>query len=219
MNFIILGWFLVYIALERFLSIGYPHTEFGRKLKSKHTQILIAFIIVSVIAIFDIPLLIYIDLIYSPTHIDCWYNKIEASIIIFRIDLFRDSILPFGLISVFTILMIRFIYLSRKKVFPRQTNLISKDMKFSVTVICLNIFVFILKLPYSIFINIVVNDYFAERDTFANSFSFRMILALSQLLFYSVHSVPFFIYLGFNSMFRKEFISMVKNKKSKVHLR
>ena len=183
-----------------------------------------AFSIIFIITLFDIPILIFKDIIYFPSKniSECWFSNERASDIISKIDFIRDSIVPFSLISIFTILMIKFIYFSRKKlftrnkIFPRNKNLISKDLKFSVTVVCLNICFFILKAPYSIIVNIVVVDYMKD---LVDDDNFRIILELSKLFANSVYSVNFFIYLGLNSLFRNEFISIVKVNKTKVRFK
>ena len=200
-------WFLVIISLDRFLSITYP-TRFLLR-KKPIFQILISFFIIGINFVLYTPFWFY----HLRQNIKNKTN--QTSIISYEcfspitwlkfINLVQEFVIPFCLMSLFTFLTIRTVFNSRKSSSNNSSVAKSKDMKFAISSITINILFLLSNLPYLIVI--VLKDY---SNLFANQADlYNLCYSLSFLFFYFNLTITFFANYISNSMFKKEFITLV----------
>lgn len=145
----------------------------------------------------------------------CTTNEIIVNIrdgltIIFR------SILPFIVMLILNISLIRNLLNMKKKL--NMTRSLSRELNFSFSIIALNILFLISILPNMVCL-ILLNIYqygFKSQLTSKNLVIIN--LAFSASLYFLTYnfSFPFFVNLKFNKLFRKEFLLLLKNLRSKI---
>lgn len=195
---------LVYISIERFISIKYPHLRFT--LRRSHYQLIFLIIIFAFNLVYYLPFLIYFNLdIIESNGLECNFADAKSIKTFTFMDLTNRVLTPCILITMTSILLILTIFKTRNRAFKRSlrnTNLIEnrsfkKDIKFTIISISLNLFYIILTIPLPIVS--IFSDYFSD---FAFYFSFY--------LFLLTYSINFYVFLIFNSLFRKEFFNLFR---------
>lgn len=198
---------LVYISVERLISIKYSHKRFILRRPINQFFYLISVIFFNMI--YYSPFLFHFNLdIYktSSNRSDCDFADFKSIRMFSLMDLTNRVLTPCLLTTVTTVLLILTIFRIRKKanrhviVDSRSCNNTKKDVKFTITSICINLFYIFLTLPLPIYN--IFSDYFSD---FAFSFAFY--------LFSLTYSINFYVFLLFNSLFRKEFFNFFKSKK------
>jgi hypothetical protein len=117
----------------------------------------------------------------------------------------RD-IIPFALMSIFSILLILSIFIAIIKVraMIRATQqageLLKRDIRFSIMIILMNFFFIILSLP--IYVVLFFPEYYS-------GFTFL----LTYYIFFSSYAVNFYVMLITNTLFRNEVMSFIFSKK------
>ena len=122
-------------------------------------------------------------------------------------DLVNRVVIPFVLMTIFTIILIDFIFQSRKRIHQKnysskQNRNFQKDIKFAITSIALNVVYVLFNLPVSIFL--ILPNYYLYLTYPALLF-----------LFYSSYAVNFYIILITNSLIRNEFLILIKLRNNK----
>ena len=209
-NYAITPWFLVIISLDRFLSIAYPARFLFRK--KPIFQILISCFTIGFNLCLYTPFWFYyikeIRTNLSNQTISS-YNCEPPGLWVEFINLSQEFLIPFFLMLLFTLLTIRTVFNSRAASSNNTSK--SKDMKFAVSSITINILFLLLSSPY--FILLLIKDY---SDLFVNiSDLFELLEAISYFLYYIYSVIFLFINYYSNSMFKKEFnivFSFNKNK-------
>ena len=199
-NYAITAWFLVAISFDRYLSIAFPSKYQFRK--SKLFQILTSLVIICYNYCFYIPCWFYYiketrknESNETKINLKCISPGIWANMM----DLFQSILMPFLIMIFFTSLTIKTIYRSRQIVI-NSTGLRSKDIKFAVSSITINVLFLIFNLPN--FIITLIYDY---SDFFVNLNNLFIVLqSFCLFVFYINLSSTFFINLAVNSLFRKE---------------
>jgi len=131
-------------------------------------------------------------------------------------DMLNNAILPFFLMFVFNILMIRSLFRLRNKVMTALPSLrFTKDVKFSITVMFFNLIYLCFKLPF-----VICNYLFLLRLHDASRGPFLYVHTARQIgvnLSLSLYSLTILIYIIFNSLFRQELLIVLKlRKKNKI---
>lgn len=192
------AWLLVYISSERFLAINFSHIS--RKLHKFQPYICIGIIAFNVILYSQD--LVYIDLFDADNSTYCYFlDEYESAYRVFAwMDLFNASVIPFILMFILSILLTVYIHSSRKKMAKRLSIKGSRnyyrDIKFSITLIFLNVFFITFTLPITLcFLSDVCSS--------------SLVFSILDAVYYTAFSLNFFIYLAVNNVFRNEFLVMV----------
>ena len=196
---------LVYISVERLVSIKYPAKRFFLK---KHKNICIYTVLVTIFnLVYYIEVALYHDLHvqYQNTTVDnqtvfgdetttvCTMKNTEEVETVAHMFMVEYTLVPYVLMVACTILMCYTIYSSRRTF--NTGNHIRKDLKFTVTSISLNLVFILCSLPISL-------------ANFFTSYMTGMLFVFTDYLFFASYGVNFYLFLVFNSLIRREFFSM-----------
>ena len=108
-------------------------------------------------------------------------------------------LVPFLLMIIFSILLIRTIFKSRQRVTlndsSRQQKRLRQDIKFTISLLSMNFLFIILNTPYELYVLFpyIFSDY-----------SYYIIA----YIYFSTFAINFYLFLFTNSLFRSEFISL-----------
>lgn len=214
------AWMLVIISIDRFVNIAFPK-KFSFLFRKEFQLFLIIFIIAFNLGFYSFMVwnshIVVLDNITDPItnqtilQVDC-INDAQQTLV--WMDLFNSTILPFAAMIMFTFLLIFFIKRSRNRI--RTNSLLvdrqkTKDRKFTVTALTLNIVFLVLNVP------ILINNFFGiynlnMSDDFRNTFFFICIT-----LYYTFFGMDFYAQFLSNSIFRDRFMAILNLKLSKLH--
>ena len=195
----------VFITFDRFIFVLYGHTERFKFMKKKRYLTLCIVSILFVIMVLDIPnLFFYIS-------VNCIADY-EITVLSDIISIFLRTYIPFTLMILFNIVMVKKTFDKSRVAFKRSsTNLSRKEYQFTVAVIAYDIFFLILNFPRSIyFIMYDVNLYsgaFNGNPLFSANYS--VLNAVTSNLATFVQTFSFVTYLAFNKLYRKEFLYLI----------
>ena len=208
------AWLLVYISIDKFISIQFPNFKLIKIIKFQNSVI---FLIVLFNLVYYSPFFVYSTLfrVYKiETNIlnaslsfnstneeyNCYFIDLNQKKVLYMMDLVNSTLLPFGLMIIFSILLIYTIFKSRLRILRLDSAVdrkrLRKDIKFAFTSILLNVAFVILNLPVCI----------ANLLTDVSAFSYKALL----YLFFFSFCVNYYVLFTFNSIFRKEFSIMLK---------
>lgn len=192
------SWIPVVITFDRFTFVLFGHNHDFKFMKKKLNLLAIIFAIFILIALVDIPnLLFYVrdDLCTADFAIIIVADVISIA--------FRTYI-PFTLLLIFNSCLIRATFKTWRS---RQSSLRkSKQYQFTISVMFYDAYFFIINFPVSIYY--ILKDaymYEFDRDAVLSS-QFRMASAVILNLSYYEQTLTFFIYLMFNRPYRRELI-------------
>jgi len=196
----ILPMILVYISVERFISIKYPEKRSVLNKNLIQHCFIIVLVIYNLLANIWIPfncilidkrnstLLKYISNYNPNDNREC----LRANKNLFYLTTLNTKIIPYSLMITFTILLIVSIFKSRNRVISNYTNIqnetFQKDVKFAFSSLSLNIIFILFNLPASIVL-ISGNNYhylfliFLYLYLFSFSIHFYLLLIFNSLLF------------------------------------
>jgi hypothetical protein len=199
----ILPMILVYISIERFISIKYPNKRLILNKKMNQHCFIIILIVYNLIINSWIPfncdlidkrnstLLKYISNYNPNDNFEC----LRANTNIIYLTTLNTKIIPYSLMITFTILLIVSIFMSRSRVISNYTSIqnetFKKDVKFAFSSLSLNIIFILFNLPASV---VLISG---------NKYHFLFLIFLYLYLF--SFSIYFYLLLIFNSLFRSEF--------------
>ena len=201
---------LIYISVERLISIKYPARQFFLK---KNKNILIFCFLVT---IFN--MLFYVEAIYffnietlflNTTALSNQTNSFETCTIrdahhvhiLSYIYLVESTLVPYVLMIICTSFMCYVIFSSRFTLNIHHS--MRRDLKYTVTSISLNMVFIMLTLPISL-------------ANFSTNLIPNLVFVFTDYLFFSSYGVNFYLLLVFNSVVRKEFLSMFQLKSMRV---
>ena len=213
---------LVYISVEKLVSIKYPGKKFF--MRKKKWQMTYMTIMAALGLVVFLPAFFYTDLqttMVSSGNSSSNVTNVQTSSLVCTFtsgfgenlttitNLVTRLCIAFGSMLVFSILLIISAFQLRRRIvenFLANSNLnlnkkYRKDIKLAITSILLNLTYLVLNLPYSVYLN--TPNYYANK--LANSFV--------AFLFYYSFSVDFYLLLISNRLTRKEFIYMINFKK------
>lgn len=196
--------FLVYISFEKVISMRYPSKRFFfRNSQNQFIFFLIVFAYNSVgylQIVYFYTILKVSDNQTNTTILICDVRDDQSRLIAYYFDTINRVYVPFVLMGICSIFLVISIIRLRKRVSEslRSNNhkRFKKDIQLMFSLLVLNFVYILLNLPSII----------ALITSFSSSFSFFTIYIL-----YSVYGINFFILLINNSLFRQQFITIVKN--------
>ena len=190
------SWILVFISFDRLIMILYPKKP--KIFRYKYFYVFTSLIIYAYNFLFYIPTLIFFNLIelndINKTFCIILDPKYEKMIIL--MDFFNSIILPFGLMFFLSVFIIISLKNSKNKILDVTNIALKKNhrhLKFSITILALNLVFLFLMSPYAI--AYILKD--ENTKDFANFF----------MALYS--TIDFFIYMATNSLMREEFLSIL----------
>jgi len=195
-------WCLVYISVEKFISIAYP----AKRMIMKKTRNQIFFIILLYFFNFfyHINIIFSFDIFPIPNNSSlCTFSNYENQIIVTSMDLFNFIISPFFFMMLFSGLLIGSIFKARNRIrlnnTSRESKRLKQDIKFAISLLSMNLLFIVLILPdeINLFFPFDLDRYVALADLCDISFA-----------------INFYLNLLTNSLFRREFISLFIKKTS-----
>ena len=146
----------------------------------------------------------------------------DIGLVIDIIDMLVSTVIPFLIMFVSSILIIKLLFKSRKRVAVglqmsiSTTNIInttsqgSRDLQFAKTVIILNLLFLVCNLPICILL--IIWNYYSFRAEISELMEaqLNMCYSIFSMLIYCYSALPFFVYLKVNSIFRNDFIQAIK---------
>ena len=212
------AWLLVYISIDKFISIQFPNFKLIKSIKFQNTVI---FLIVIFNLIYYIPFFNYSTLIMVNSHetknnttfnkhnnsnsnstseLNCYFTELFHKKIFYMMDLINSTLIPFILMFIFSILLIYIIFKSRLRILRLDSatdrKRLRKDIKFAFTSILLNVAFVALNLPVCV-ANLLID---------ISDFYYKLLL----YLFFISFCINFYLLFTFNSIFRKELLFLFK---------
>ena len=199
-------WLLVYILIERFISIVHPTNRF--MLRKKLNQIIYIIILI----LFSLSCYIVAPLTYgvqnnniinndgsNSSFLNCNFNNFEGQLITSYFDFFFRVLLPFILMTFISFLLIIFIsFVVKLKTESTELNRdnkvnrrIQRDIRFAFSSFGMNLLFIILNLPLSLVL--FLPDYYISNTLFLATF----------YLYYLSYGINFFVIFAVNKIFRK----------------
>ena len=204
------AWCLVYISVEKFVNIAFHSKRFIFKRTKNQIIFLILLCLCSII--YNINVLFSVDILVFSDNDDnnnnnnnsfCFSIDNEQALILIYMDLVKLIILPFSLMIIFSILLILSIFKSRSRVnindSIRERKRLFKDIKFSISLISMNLLFILLNLPIEI-LSFLAKDYL----------TFGYLYVTFGYIYYLASSINFYLIFLTNSLFRKEFLLLFK---------
>ena len=196
--------FLVCVSVERVFSILYP----SRLLfKNTNFQIALSAAIIGFEILYYSPAIVGIDIknYQNLTNI-CSFKTHSYKTIISTMDVINSTLIPFLVMFLSSISIIYSINYTRKRVMQKSATLkdrkrFKRDLQFSFTIIFINIGYMIFNLP------ICVLQYLGEYDL--------LVFVALDVFFYLQYVYNLFMHISFNSLFRKELLTLFRFRKSK----
>lgn len=189
---------IVYISLDRYISIKYPNRRL--LLKKNREQIVSIALFITFNLLYKIPIIINYDISYRNGSQSCTIASINSRLLLTYMDVgFRIVFISVVMILI-TILIIYCIYKSRRRVMNMSTvdsRIIKKDIRLSVTSLLINFIYIILNMPlnFTSFFSSSIPEY-------------GYLITLN--LFYMSYSINFYIIVFTNSLFRREFLNLLR---------
>lgn len=210
------SWVLVYITIERFISIAFPKQS--ALFKKRKYQISFVLIISFYNFAFYLPIPLFVLLVaYSDASNStnasqsylCDFRTENSRRILSLLDLANSTLIPFALMFVNSTLIIYAIFKSRKKMMStgptnKANKSLKKDIRFAVTSVFLNAIFFILNLPICA-IGILSIEFSV------------LFIQTTVYVYYSNFAVNYYIFFFFNSIFRDECLVMIGLRKPHHH--
>lgn len=200
-------WLEVVSTLDRFLTITYSiKYKFLQRRFRYFSQIIILLVIISQMIIYS-PIIFYTKFVEKKSFKFC---KRSGTNILNYIDLVNLVSLPFILMLIFSLVTIWGIRKSRRVSFPNSGNetsrLKARDIKFGITLICLNLIFLILSAPLRI-----LNIFKFIRSFLSDPFYTTLFIYITDIAVELQFSSWFFIQLAVNNFFRGEFFNLCKS--------
>ena len=200
-------WLLVYISLEKFISIKFPGKVFLRK---KRNQNIFYLILIIYNIVYYSPILTFYNIeTFSVNTTDayklCQFTNSDYQLIGSWMDMINRVLLPFIFMVFFTVLLVHSIFKSRRNVLnafkSSQNKTFRREIRLSITSMFMNIAFVALEMP------LAISLFIANTTTVWTVFN-----QLTFYLFYMSYSVNFYVMFLSNSLFRKEFFLIFNSK-------
>ena len=159
-----------------------------------------------IIIILNIPSLFYF---LSPTG-SCTITPL-LDIIVDTIMILLRTILPFFIMLILNIIMIRKIFYTSRSTF-NQNPLFKKEFQFTVAVIAYNVYFFVLNFPLCIYfiffdVNEIVGSLNDNQSVFFASYS--LVYSITNSLSLCVQTLSFVTYFAFNKLYGQEILYLI----------
>jgi hypothetical protein len=202
------SWMPVIITFDRLIFVLYDHDERFNFMKKKSTLACIILLVSFIIAILDIPNFFF----YLPDQISAQCTAPFG--IILSTDLISISLrtyIPFVLMIIFNIIMIRKILSTSQKANFKQSSLRGKEYQFTLAVMSFDVYFLITNFPLSVFYIVFDVNYYSGAFSVDPEFGayFNMLFYVFVDISFIEQTFSFFMNLGFNKLFRKELLLMI----------
>lgn len=194
------GFGLVYISMDRFISIKYPAKRY--MMRKRNNQLI--FLIFTVVS----NLLYYLPVVYNYNILIvtnttngtagltvCTFIDLDSQNVVAYMDLANRALLPFILILIFSVLLTIEIFKSRKRILEHfnveDNRYYYNEIRLSITSLCLNFIYCILQMPISIY-DLIPEYYLLPFYSF------------TYFLFYLSYAINSYVILFSNSLFRDQ---------------
>jgi hypothetical protein len=196
-------WILVIISLDRLLSILKP-TKFLFRKKAKF-QIVITIGTICLILFYNVPVLYSGDLMFNRNQSNQTIKSVECTVaaLIDWIDICGSILLPFVIMMILTSVTLSIIFKLRRKTKNSSSKVKTKDIKFAIISISLNLLFFILKFPLGLYY--ILKNFIQIQKSIQTLFKITL-----SIMNYSYHGDLFLSNLIVNSIFRREVKLMLK---------
>lgn len=209
------SWILTVISFERFVSVAFPISTFNSYLGKKLVQFSIGFVLILYNLVFYSPLLVFNDLIsLTPSNTNnslfiCDFIDSNSKHILILIDMINSFLLPGIIMVVLSILALICIKTSKIHSVASLHGLmlerkLRRDKRFAVVSILLN-FLFI---SLNMFRCVC---YFLYGENLYNILTY----SVNFYLYLNGFTITFYVLFFFNSIFRDEFLIIIKCRKQK----
>ena len=200
-------WCLVYISVEKFISIAYPSKRYILKKKQNQTLFFIILCLFNFFYRLNIPFSAGLMSINNLTI--CFFDTYENQLIISNMDLVNLILIPFILMILFSSLLIGSIFKARRRVglnnSDRENRRRKQDIKVSFSLLSMNLLFILLNLPLNVALLLPAKYFNIELYVF-----FSYVFNISS-------GINFYLNLLTNSIFRSEFISLfIKRKQNQA---
>lgn len=188
-------WLLLYISVEKLVSIKYPGIKFF--LRNKNNQLMYLLIFIAFNSVYYLPIVYYLkiyDLSINETNttINCDFIDSNKRQLIFFMDTSNRVFVPFFLMTGFSLRLLLYVFRMRTRImnnFRSNNNIrLSRKIQIAFSLIVLNFFFIALNIPN------VIYSY--------SKFGFEYIFTL--YIFYLTYALNFYIIFLTNSIFRQE---------------
>ena len=187
---------LIYISVDRFISLKYPAKRL--LLKKKKYQLLYVIGIITFNFVYFMPVLFFYEINVTSLNVSVCSYFGEGSVFVPYMDLVF-SYLAFIVVMIFSFLLIQTVFASRRRITSSQpSSTHKKDVRLAITSISLNLFYLLLYSPMMIV-------YYFFPDILDRTYTALM------HLFFTISASNGFILLLTNSLFRNEFIGLMIN--------
>jgi len=208
---------LVFISVEKFIAIRYPSNKL---IKNQTFQAVIVVLMITSNLIVFHPIF-YLHSFKNQTtntsignQIQCFIFNEESIKLIGILSIIYLAVFPFILMLIFSFLLVRTILKTRLRILnlnsQHDRNRLKKDMQFAISSIFMNLFYFLLYLPYCVYLILKID---ILTDLFRNVF-----VPLAAIN----HCDHFYVLFLFNSVFRRQVLVICKlkdkDKRSKHNL-
>ena len=213
-NILTFSWILVFISFDRYLSISYPSKFLFRKKSMFQIKICICLIIFNLVYI--TPTWFYYlketnstQIIFNQTT-NIMRRCSSPGLWLETFELFQLNLIPFFFMIFFTLLTLKNLFNSRRKInqstmissssSSSSTKQINNDRKFAITSIAINFLFLILNFPFLFLL--IINEY---TKLFVNLNHILTFLQTVSIFFLYINfTSTFFIHYFANSMFKTE---------------
>ena len=167
--------------------------------------------VVAGIALFHIGLYMYYPILVRRSEVFPWYYLCDVTTIglvtmHLILLLIENSLIPLVLLMITSIITIRLLLKSSSRIGRLTNERKSRDRKYAISSVTLNIICIVLKLPLAIFY--ILLGFFNYYNVYLPNVGY--------LLFYLNTSMGFLIHIVTNSLFRKEFLVIFRSVKRSI---
>ena len=195
------GWILIAFSIDKILNLR----KVGNTMKRPiiHYSIIAAIVISNLLLYIEVPIFIKLTPVnvFGMTLMVCDTGFLSFSEALNVVFLIEGSLLPFVLLCISSLFTVKLLRDSRKQVAAISSSVDKRkrrEIKFAITSIAFNVLFIVLKMPLLICSIIGYGEANFIFEQFANFF------------FYSNFSIGFFIHFASNSLFRSEFLLMLR---------
>jgi len=197
---------LVYILIERVVSLKWPSERFFMR---KTTTQVVYFCVISLFnLIYYIPVPVFYDIQYdnssdSIAKAACAFTEPVAQTILSWMDLGNRILVPYIIMTACSLLLIFSITKMRTRVVQIFLTQVPstierrKNIQFVATTISLNTIFILLNLPFAVI-------------CFQPNYYYDLTFLITFYLYYMSYALNFYIMLASNSLFRNEFLMMIR---------
>ena len=195
------GWILIAFSIDKVLSLKKISTNRMKK-PLKHYMIIFFIVLFNLLLYIEIP--IYMKLVPIRSGWTCNPSYLDFGVALNDIYIIESSFLPFVIMFVSSLYTVKLLRDSRRNVELGVTQAEKRrrrDKRYAITSIAFNVLFIVLRMPYLLTLAIGANsfDYYVRQ--------------VASFMFFLNYVVSFYVHYVSNSIFRKEFLIMIRVRK------